>query len=146
MYAGAILKFLILFRRREVFVVVLPVCAMLFLVRQSKSIRLGHCRTRSLGHLLGQKNARRRALFYLPNYLPHVCMIPEYKQPPYLIPPRTRPRRNILNDKTKSKRLGSFTASIVNPTIYLSLCDDCERHGTASKKREDSARRQPFPL
>lgn len=67
MYAGAILKFLILFRRREVFVVVvLPVCAMLFLVRQSTSIRLGHCRTRSLGHLLGQKNARRRALFYLP--------------------------------------------------------------------------------
>lgn len=37
MYAGAILKYLILFRRREVFVVVLPVCAMLFLVRQSKS-------------------------------------------------------------------------------------------------------------
>lgn len=75
MYAGAILKFLILFRRREVFVVVLrllPVCAMLFLVRQSKSIRLGHCRTRSLGHPLGQKNARRRALFYLPT-LP-TCM------------------------------------------------------------------------
>lgn len=106
MYAGAILKFLILFRRREVFVVVLPVCAMLFLVRQSKSIRLGHCRTRSLGHLLGQKNARRRALFSLPTYL-HVCMIPGYKQHPYLIPPRTRPRRNILNDKTKSKRLGT---------------------------------------
>lgn len=121
MYAGAILKFLILFRRREVFVVVLPVCAMLFLVRQSKSIRLGLCRTRSLGHLLGQKNARRRALFNLPTSYLHVCMIPEYKQPPYLIPPRTRPRRNILNDKTKSKRLGSFTASIVNPTIYLSL-------------------------
>lgn len=72
MYAGAILKFLILFRRREVFVVVLPVCAMLFLVRQSKSIRLGHCRTRSLQHPLGQKNARRRALFYLPT-LP-TCM------------------------------------------------------------------------
>lgn len=88
MYAGAILKFLILFRRREVFVVVLPVCAMLFLVRQSKSIRLGLCRTRSLGHLLGQKNARRRALFYLPTYL-HVCMIPEYKQPhtSYLLEP-----------------------------------------------------------